>query len=132
MLKEWVQILLKNRDVMQQSITGFENVNGDFIVHRSTGDELFLIRPEANDVNEIVQKTTGKTGLVVLNTRKNLEFVIANWDKLAQLKGLCIYFANPAANEKWLLYPHTHNLITEKAALRRGLEAMFVEVAAVG
>ncbi len=124
-LKEWAQIFLKSRDVMQKTISGFENLNGDFVVHKTTGDVLFMIRPELLNVEEVLQKTSDSSGLVVLNTKKNVDAVIANWDKLAKLKGLCIYFVNPKANEKWLLYPYTHDQITEKPALRRGLESLF-------
>ena len=124
-LKEWAQIFLKSRDAIQKSITGIENLNGDFIVHKVSGDVLFLVRPELADVDEVVQKAAGNAGLIVLNTKKNVDAVIANWDKLSKLNGLCIYFVNPAANEKWLIYPFTHNQITEKPALRRGLESLF-------
>ncbi len=129
-LKEWAQIYLKNRDVMQKSITGFENLDGDFVVHKASGDVLFLIRPELTDAGEIVEKANANAGLVVLNTKKNVDFVVANWDKLSNLKGLCIYFVNPKLNEKWLLYPFTHNQITERSALKRGLESLFSMVPA--
>ncbi len=129
-LKEWAQIFLKSRDAIQKSITGIENLNGDFIVHKAGGDVLFLVRPELSNVDEIVQKAANSSGLVVLNTKKNLDLVIANWDKLAKLKGLCIYFVNPKSNEKWLVYPFTHDQITEKPALRRGLESLFSMVPA--
>ena len=129
-LKEWAQIYLKSRDIMQKSITGFESSNGDFVVRKSTGDILFLVRPELSNADEVIEKSTGNSGLVVLNTKKNLDFVVSHWDKLANLKGLCIYFVNPRANEKWLLYPYTHDQITEKPALRRGLESLFSMVAA--
>ena len=129
-LKEWAQIFLKCRDVMQKTISGFEDLNGDFVVHKTTGDVLFLVRPELLNVEEVLQKASGSAGLVVLNTKKNVDAVLANWDKLAKLKSLCIYFVNPKANEKWLLYPYTHDQITEKPALRRGLESLFSMVPA--
>jgi hypothetical protein len=124
-LKEWAQIFLKSRDVLQKSITGIENLNGDFIVHKATGDAIFLIRPVLENVDEVVEKSSGNSGLVVLNTKKNVDAVIANWEKLAKLQKLCIYFVNPKTNDKWLLYPFTHNQITEKPALKRGLESLF-------
>ncbi len=124
-LKEWAQTYLKNRDILQKNIIGFEEIEKDFIVHKTNGDTLFLIRPEITDANEITEKATASTGLVLLNTGKNLNFVISNWDKLSKLKGLCIYFVNTKTNEKWMLYPYTHEQITEKASLRRGLESVF-------
>ena len=121
-LKEWMQIYLKSRDAIQKVITGFENLNGDFVVHKNSTDILFLIRPEFTNVDEIADKAVG---LVVLNTKKNLNFVISNWDTLSKLKGLCIYFVNPKSNDKWMLFPYTHDRITEKSALKRGLESLF-------
>lgn len=129
-LKEWAQIYLKSRDAMQKSITGIDNLNGDFVVHKLTGDVIFLIRPELSDVSEILAKSSGSSGLVVLNTKKNVDFVVSHWDKLSKLKGLCIYFVNPTVNDKWLLYPYTHEQITERPALKRGLESLFSMVPA--
>jgi hypothetical protein len=128
-LKEWAQIYLKSRDILQKSITGFENLNGDFVVHKTSGDVPFFIRPELKD-SDVFERITGSAGLVVLNTRKNVDFVVSNWDKLSRLQGLCIYFVNPVVNDKWLLYPFTHNQITEKASLKRGLESLFSMVPA--
>ena len=124
-LKEWAQMYLKSRDVMERRITKLEDLNGDFIVHQTSGDVLFLIRPELTDVDEVCEKANGRVCVVVLNIKKNVDKVIKHWENLAPLKGLCIYFVNPALNEKWLLYPYTHNQITEKASLRRGLESLF-------
>lgn len=115
-LKEWAQIFLKSRDVLQKSITSIENLNGDFVVHKIAGDIIFLVRPELSNVDEVVEKSSGSAGLVVLNIKGNVDFVASNWEKLAKLKGLCIYFVNPKTNDKWLLYPFTHNQITEKPA----------------
>ncbi len=128
MLREWAIIYVKNKDIMQKSITSIdENVDGfDFIVRKASGDQFFLVRPGFSDVDEIVSKGEDKQlGLVVLNTRENLDRVISGWDKLCKLRGLCIYFVNPKSNDKWLLFPYTHERITERAALRKGLESLF-------
>ena len=115
---------------MEQLIVSIEDTGKDFIVHKKTGDIKFLIRPELTDASEF-KNVTGKTGLVIFNSRKNLDFVIANWQMFSSLKELCIYFVNPVVNEKWLLYPYTHNQITEKIALKRGLLSLFSMVPAV-
>jgi len=126
-LSEWIKIFLQNRDVFNKVITGFENVNGDLLVKRTTGDLVVFIRPELGDVSDVSSRD-GPCALALLNTKKNLDAVIKNWDVLAKKKDLCIYFVNPNSNDKWLLYPHTHNQITEKPALRRGLESLFAMV----
>jgi len=115
---------------MEQMIVSIEDTGKDFIVHKKTGDVLFLVRPELTEVAEL-KTLSGKAGLIILNSRKNLDFVIANWQTFAVLKELCIYFVNPVVNDKWMLYPHTHNQITEKTALKQGLLTLFSMVAAV-
>ncbi|MBI4145739.1 hypothetical protein HY489_00185 [Candidatus Woesearchaeota archaeon] len=127
-LKEWTKTLLKSRDSIKQEIIKIEDQNGELTVHKKTGQSKFIIKPELKDLNSI---PTSQVNLVILNTKKNLEFVITNWQTLAQHKNLCIYFVNPTTNDKWLLYPYTHNQITEKIALRKGLETMFAEVPTV-
>ena len=122
-LKEWIQLYLKNKDLLQNSIQKFENTENGFIVHKTTGITRFLIKAELQNIQEIIEKQI--TGLVVLNTRKNLQFTISNWEQIAKIKELCIFFVNPSADQKWILYPYTHNQITEKAALKRGLESIF-------
>ncbi len=129
-LKEWIKNYLNSRDLMEQMIVSIEDKNEDFVVHKKNGDVNFLIRHELLDANEIKQ-INRKTGLVVLNSRKNLDFVINNWQIFSAVKELCIYFVNPTLNEKWLLYPYTHNAITEKSALKRGLLTLFSSVPAI-
>ena len=122
-LAQWTKDYVTSRDSFEQLITSIEETGKDFIVHKKNGEVRFLIRPELLDITEL--KQPGKTALVVLNNRKNLDFVIANWQTLATLKNLCVYFVNPVVNEKWVLYPFTHNQITEKAAFKRGLYSLF-------
>jgi len=129
-LKEWIKNYLTSRDVIEAQIVSIEDNEKGFIVHKKNGDVSFLIKPELVDMAELKQ-ISGKTGLVVLNSRKNLDFVINNWQMLSTIKELCIYFVNPTVNDKWLLYPHTHNAITEKVALKRGLLTLFSMVPAV-
>jgi len=129
-LKEWAKIYLKNRDMFQKSIKKFGDLNGDFIVHKSIGNILFLIRPELKSVEELVDKDGG-VSLVVLNTKKNVFAVVANWDLLSSKKDLCIFFVNLKFNEKWLLFPFTHNQIIEKSSLKRGLMSLFSSIQTV-
>lgn len=129
-LSEWVKVFLQNRDVFNKVITGLEKVNGDLLVKRSNGDLLVFVRPELDDISDVSVRD-GPSVLAVLNSKRNLDAVIKNWDVLSKKKDLCVYFINPNSNDKWLLYPYTHNQITEKSALRRGLESLFSMVPSV-
>lgn len=123
-LREWALVFLKSRDVFQKQIKDIEKLNGDFVLHKENEDVLFLVRPELESVEEIADKD-GKLGLVVLNKLRNVKVVVDNWDALKTKRGLCIYFVNPGLGEKWMLFPFTHDQITERKALRKGLESLF-------
>ena len=42
-LKEWAKIYLSSRDALTKSIVGFDDLGGDFVVHKSSGDVVFLV-----------------------------------------------------------------------------------------
>jgi hypothetical protein len=125
-LKEWIKTYLKSRDVFQKSIECFEDLNGDFIVHKSDSSTFFLIRPELKDAKEATKD--GNVSLVTLNTKKNVNTIVSNWNLLSQKQNLCIYFVNLSSNEKWILYPFTHNKITDKSSLKRGLMSLYESI----
>lgn len=126
-LKEWTITYVKSRDVMQKTIVGIEEFGDDFVVRRSSGEDAFLIRAAFSNVDEIAGKGDSSVGLVLLNTRENLNAVISGWDKLCRMKGLRIYFVNPKASgeKKWLLAPYTHERISDRSSLKKGLESLF-------
>lgn len=121
-LREWAIIFLKNRDIYQKEIKELETLNGDFIVRKTDSDTLFLIRPDV-DVDEIAEKD-GKVSVVMCNRKSNVAAVAKGWDKIKAKPQLCLFFVNPKTNEKWMIYPKTHDLITEPAALKKGLESL--------
>lgn len=129
-LKEWILLHIKNRDLLQNLITGFEDVPGfDLVVRRSDADQFFLVRPEISDAEEIVSKAIGnRLGVVTLNKKSNVDFVVKHWDSFKDVDKLCFYFVNPRTGDKWMLFPKTHELITEKAALKPGLMSLYTSI----
>ena len=72
--------------------------------------------------------------LICYNTKENLNFLIKNWEVLVKFKrNFCIMFINPFSKteKKWAIYPATHDLITERSALKLGLEVLFSTVDAL-
>ena len=71
------------------------------------------------------------SSLVVLNNKENLKKVIEDWSKLTKDPKFRIFFVNPCVNKRWIIYPYTHNRITEKSALKPGLNALFESVESI-
>ena len=125
-LKEWMKTLLKNRDISDRNILSFEDNGSDFVVKRKDCDWFVFVRSELDGVSDFLRQ--GKVIVVTLNLRKNVDFLFANWSSLAKLDQLCFYFVNPAINERWVIYPATHDKIADKASLKQGLESLFLSV----
>ena len=75
----------------------------------------------------------GHYGLVILNSKENLNVIIGNWKRLIEFKNLCVYFVNPFSqlDKKWLVFPCTHNRICDENSLETGLKAMFEMVESI-
>jgi ABC-type sulfate transport system substrate-binding protein len=71
-----------------------------------------------------------KTTVVTFNTRHNLSTLISFWDDAAKDRDLCIIFVNPesSADRKWIIYPYTHNKISDESSLEEGLKSIFETV----
>ena len=134
-LTSWTEHYLKNKDVMLKSIasiTSNEN-NWTFVVQKTDGtQQVVLVDPLFENVAVFVTRLQQDTNtvLVVLNTHKNLDRLIEHWQALSQFPKLVVIFANPdsAGEHRWLIFPHTHDKIAARKALRKGLESMFAMV----
>lgn len=129
-LKEWMVNYLKSRDVFDQMIKSFDSAPGfDLLVRRKDADFYVIIMPELSDAERIAKNCADKKcGVVCLNSKDNVHFLVKNWDFLKAVQGLCFYFVNPKNNTKWVLYPKTHDLVTEKSSLKKGLEALRLSI----
>jgi len=136
-LKEWLLHYIKNRDILLKQIESIneKSKEWDIVVKTKSGiEKYYLVGSDLDNIAEIIKKIDGKTViLVVLNKKKNLEVVIENWDKIKNNPLFSIMFVNPKSEleKKWILFPHTHEKVTEKASLSKGLNALFQTVDSV-
>lgn len=125
-LSEWVKNYLKNRDVFKNEILGFEKGEWSDIVVKKISEDLFVLVSE--DLNEALKNKIKDENLIVacLNTKKNVDFLINNWNFFAKFKKLAMFFINPNSKTetKWILYPYTHNFIADEKTLSTGLKSM--------
>ena len=90
------------------------------------GKKIYQIEPELDE--KVFSRLSGESVLVCLNSRENLEFLISHWGEIISYTGLKVMFVNPVINEQWSLFPKTHDAITDKESLRKGLESLFASV----
>lgn len=130
-LKNWIITYFKSKDAHTKHITQIKEDAGmaDLLVEGQKPKAVF-IQPE---LKEIPPSLGRHTVLVTLNTRENLQFVLKNWQELCKNQHLSIYFVNPQSKQeqKWVVFPATHDKITERKTLKKGLESLFATVETV-
>lgn len=131
-LKKWCFGYIKNKDIILNKIVSMDMQEDHIDVKYKDKEQTFLIIPEIKNINEDVlrlqefSKTGVSTTLVILNTKENLDKIINKWDKLIQDPKFSIYFANPLSDldKVWIIFPRTHNIVTERSSLSSGLKAL--------
>jgi hypothetical protein len=126
---------LVNKDLIQRKIDAIDDSAEDaLLANLHDGKKhLHLIVPFVEDLDAALGRMKGyePCSLVVYNARQNIEAVIKNWEKLVRFKRhFSIHFVNPFSktDKRWTIFPSTHHLVTDKAGLRPGLEALFMTV----
>jgi len=129
-IREWTISYVKHRDMLVKSIVNIKEELDRVIVKFKDKEQVFLIRPTADD--SVIQEINKdkNIGIVMLNSRENLDFLIKNWRKLIKFEKLTLFFINPFSepDKKWLISPYIHNKICDKDSLKLGLKTMFETV----
>ena len=130
-LVDWTVSFFKNKDLLAKKIASIEKNKDGFDISIKFKDkwQYVVVEPQLNDIDTILRKFNGKDyfTIVTLNSSKNLDIVVKNWQKLASFKLLSIMFVNPVSetDKKWVIFPHTHSMVADGASLELGLKSMF-------
>lgn len=123
-LKQWALLYVKHRDITVKKIAGIRDADYGFVIANNDGTATScVVQPSFKAISTYA----GKSVLIVtLSNGDNIKAVYGMWDALAANPGLLIVFTNPfsAHEEKWVLKPHLHNKVCDRASLLQGLKAM--------
>ena len=129
-LREWAVGYVKHRDILAKNITNIKEEQDMVIVKFRDKEQIFLIRPTADDpVTEEINKEKNIC-VVMLNSKENFNFLINKWNKLIKFEKLTLFFVNPFSepDKKWFISPYVHNKICDEDSLKLGLKTMFETV----
>ena len=130
-LKEWIINFLRQRDLYEKKIISINKENEQINVKYDDKELIVFVVPELQDLSflENLDKSN-PLGIVVLNKKKNLKFLIDNWDFFVEFKSLTIYFVNTQSQTetKWIINPKVHDFVCERSSLKAGLESLFSAV----
>lgn len=132
-LREWTVSYVKHRDMIAKNIVNIKEEQDRVVVKFKDKEQVFLIRPIVNDsLVEEIEKDKN-IGIVMLNSKENLDFLIKKWSKLIKFEKLTLFFINPFSEleKKWFISPYIHNKICDKDSLNLGLKTMFETVESI-
>ena len=135
-LSEWITTYMKNRDIHQKRLKSI-NQNDETIVFTYIDKiQEVIIEPDlrhSSTLFAILENAGNNIYIVTMNTIANLNFLIENWEKFIVFHHLALCFVNPDSKEekRWIVFPHTHNSISIRNSLAKGLNSMFETVECV-
>jgi hypothetical protein len=129
-LTEWFEIYLKNRDIILKKLVSIEKKDNVLNVTFKDKVQTFFIYLNHSDIDLDIIKKEQNPSIVLLNSEKNLSYLLSEWSKLITMPKLSVYFVNPFSetDKKWIIFPYTHHQITEKESFANGLRSLFESV----
>lgn len=134
-LKEWYLQYIKNRDIILRKINSIDEGKPDediTINNKDDTKETAIINEEPNSFNDIIKniKEEDKVNIIILNTKKNIDLMLKEWENLAKNKKLTIIFVNidSTLDKRWIIKPYIHHRITEKSTLKSGIMSIAANV----
>ncbi|MBW2992690.1 hypothetical protein KY345_05730 [Candidatus Woesearchaeota archaeon] len=136
-LFDWTFHFIKNKDVVLRKIVNIEEyINQGYIfVEYKDKRMVYYVVPFIEDFNKVwgeLQEFKNKTKssdscIVMFNNKENLDKVIEKWSIVDKDSKFQLVFANPfsVTEKRWIIIPYTHSMVTEPAALKKGLMALF-------
>lgn len=126
-LLEWTIFYAKNKDIIKKEIKDYKVMKNFVEFEYKDKKHIYYAYPQLND--EVIEKSyDGWVTVVCLNKKENINFTLQNWEKLIKNQRFSMIFVHPKSSQKWIIFPHMHNKITEKQTLKLGLETMAQEV----
>jgi len=121
---------IKNKDLLFRRIDNVEEGEDLVVVSLKDGQKCaHLVEPSLSTLDSLsVMNEYSCCSVTCYNTIQNFEFLIKNWDALVRFKrNFSISFVNPfsRSEKRWAIFPTTHDMVTERPALRRGLKILY-------
>jgi hypothetical protein len=121
---------VKHKDIFARNLLDFDAKDDSVEFNFKDKKHIYVIKDVLDDSLKNRIKDS-PFSVVCLNKKENLDFLIKNWDFLVKFSKLSILFVNLKTNERWIIYPSTHNSLTEKESLKSGLNSLYHSITPV-
>ncbi|MCF7866012.1 hypothetical protein K9L67_01085 [Candidatus Woesearchaeota archaeon] len=124
-LVEWTVAYIKYKDTVFRRIESLKEDSDKIIVNLKSGHKQIHLCADYLDKLNIDNLSNEK--ISCLNVKKNLDWLISNWNLIIS-KDLVFHFVNLDKSESWSINPKMHHSISEKGAIKTGLQSLFDSV----
>lgn len=128
-LIEWGEQYFKHRDIIEKKLKNIKKQKNNIILEYKDNKNIALVMPVLD--KELFAKLKelddyAKKYVITSLSATNVDFLVANW-KLFLIKGLILIFADIKSNNKVLLNPHIHNMISDPNCIDKAVRTLFME-----
>lgn len=122
-LKEWLKKFIDYRNSFKRESLQIQENDNEILVDNSKQITKYVVFEDLSNLN----KKLIDERIVCLNNRKNIGWIINNWDGISNTDTFFL-FVNPNTNEHWTIRPKHHSVVVEKKELKKGLIALMESI----
>jgi len=126
-LIEWSEQYFKHRDIIEKKLKNINKKDNSLILEYKDDKKIALIKPVLDKelfANLKELKDYAKKYVITSLSETNIDFLIANW-KLFLIKDMILMFADIKSNNKVLLNPYVHNMISDPDNIEKAVRTLF-------
>ena len=131
-LLAWLERYFENRRLMDKTILSIVKKTDCLVLEKNNGpSKYYFILSSLEDVKvKLKDLIQPHQYIVTLNTKENFDFLVSNWDLFHSVSHFGMMFINPFSklDKKWILFPSTHNLISDGKSIKKSLAVLFANV----
>ncbi len=127
-IKEWTQTYINFNFLKYKTNKIDEDKDGYIHSFKERGEEKkvkYFFSEELKNLVKFMKITKfDKIYFVCNNTKKNVDFLISEWDKFICESKIIILFVDVNTQNKWLIKPQLHHSIADKESLKEGIYSL--------
>ncbi len=124
-LKQWTIFFVRNKDIFEKKLERFEDEDTFITFYFKDRIVTYLVLEYLDDSSLKFCHKDGYKSIVCQASKKNLKFIVDNWNDFKKVKDLIIILADVEGNRRMMLKPHIHDLISDSSNLKAGLESVY-------
>jgi len=121
---DWTEAYLKYKDSIQRKIKILKKFSLQNEIVCEMKDDSIHKYLCVDDLSNLKASDIKGYRVSCLNSKKNLDWLISNWQELKSLDSV-FFFANPQKAVHWSINPRIHDGITDKSSIKSGLNSLF-------